>query len=116
MSRPEIISSAVVGKKLLLNGHIYHRKLGRKVKTYWYCTRRDECKATAITRITGEEIIVEKESQHTHAASPDLLESRSVLARVKRAAVDQLQATPAQILRQELPGVHTAVLSQLPDR
>lgn len=116
MSGPEIIQSSAGGKKLLLNGHIYYRRDSRKGKHYWYCKRTAECKATAITYLVGNEIRVQKEAKHAHAPNMEQVGAEKMMVRLKRAAVDQPQAAPAQILRTELPSTTSGILSQLPDR
>lgn len=116
MSGPEIITSSRGGRKLLLNGNIYYRRDSKKGKIYWNCVRRSECSATAITYQVGQEIRVQKEGKHSHAPNQEVVSAERVINRLKRVAVEQPQATPAQILRDQLPAVQPGVLSQLPDR
>ena len=116
MSRPEIITSARGGRKLLLNGHIYYRRDTEKGIEYWHCVLKDECKGTAITKIENGEIKVRKEGAHSHAPNQGKCQAEIVKAKLKKMADENPEAPPAQLFRRELPNVPEAVLSQLPDR
>ena len=117
MSGPEIIVSAKNGRKLLLNGQMYYRRNTVKERQYWECVRKGECRGTAITTQSAHgAITVHKEGQHSHAPNQELVEAERVKQTLKRKAAEHPEATPAQILRTELPRVPSAVLSQLPDR
>lgn len=58
----------IIDKKLLLDGFVYLRSRPRGPKTYWDCNRlrRGECTARAVTTMHGDEIIVLRNSSHTH--------------------------------------------------
>jgi len=114
MNEPEIIKAK--GMKLLLNRHIYYRRDSRKGTTYWMCTEPDRCKGTAITYHEGDKIKVRKEGEHTCVPNQERVQAEKVRQNLKRAATEQLEATPAQILRTQLPRVPSGVKSQLPDR
>ena len=117
MSHPEIITSERGGQKLLLNGNIFYRKEIKKGTTYWRCTRHDVfCNATAITTSDQHRITVKKEGNYKHAPNQEVVQAEKVRVNLKRMAQEHPEATPAQILRQELPRVPSGVLSQLPDR
>ena len=113
---PEIITSRRGGTKLLNNGFLYYRRDSKNRKTYWYCKRKNECKATAITMYVDRHLEVLKEKLRTHAPNQEEVNAEKVKANLKRIAADHPELPPAQILRTELPKVAAGVLSQMPER
>ena len=112
----EIITSRRGGKKLLYRGCTYYRRDSRKGNTYWACTKKGECKATAVTRFNNGAIEVIKEKEHSHAPNREEVEAEKVVTKLKRIAGEHPELPPAQILRTELPKCTEGVLSQLPER
>lgn len=111
----EIITSKQGGLKLLHKGFIYYRRDTKKGRTYWCCSRKKECSATAITTY-DRQIEVVKERGHSHAPNQEEVEAARVTQNLKRIASEHPELPPAQILRTELPKVSEGVLSQLPER
>lgn len=112
----EIITSRRGGKKLLHKGFIYYRRDSRKGNTYWACSKKGECKATAVTSFSNGAVEVLKEKEHVHAPNREEVEAERVVTTLKRIASDHPELPPAQILRTELPKCSEGVLSQLPER
>ena len=116
MSNPVIIKTARNGKKLILDGNIYYRRLSRGAKDYWYCAQTSRCNATCNTTTCRGTLIVNKITKHDHAPDREAAEAELVKARIIQNATEHPEATPAQILRPELPAVRSGVLAHLPDR
>lgn len=112
----EIITSSNNGRKLIYNGNIFYRRDSNKGRTYWRCARTKECSATAITAIINNTVSVLKEGKHDHAPNQEAAAAELVVNRIKRSASAHPQATPAQILRQELPRVPSGVIAHMPER
>lgn len=100
----------------MLNGHIYYRRDKYKTNTYWSCIRKGECRATAVTTTDQNNVLVKKEGKHDHAPNQEAVGAERIKARIKRKAVEHPEVTPAQLLRTELPGVSSGIISQLPER
>lgn len=110
-------------KKLLIDGYIYVRSRSANGRIYWDCrnVRKRECSARAITNEPkpGEEVVIFKgpqDSVHTHAPNREETKAVVVTQDLKRKATEHPGQPPSQILRNELPSVSTAVLSQMPER
>ncbi|KAK3931037.1 GPI ethanolamine phosphate transferase 1, partial [Frankliniella fusca] len=56
------------------------------------------------------------EGKHGHAPNQELVGAERLKARIKRKAVEHPEVTPAQLLRTELPGVSSGIISQMPER
>ena len=55
-----------------------------------------------------------RESEHTHPPNQEENAAEKLIAAVKRKARDHPEQPPAQLLRRELQGIESGVLSQLP--
>lgn len=111
----------IVNKKLLLGGYVYVKSRDVGGKSYWDCklVRRGQCKARAITSMRGGTIYVEKgagNSPHLHPSSPEACRAEIFKANLNSQMEDRPEATPAQLLRDELPKVDPGVLTRLPSR
>ena len=67
MERPRIVETPLGGQQLKLNGFVYYRRSNIQGKTYWKCSQKGRCNATAITRREGKRITVLKEGEHRHS-------------------------------------------------
>lgn len=111
---------------LHIDGYIYYFVRENGNKTYWKCRNQVNCTARAITSSARENIIVYQGptateyhdvSEHlAHAPNHEEVNSLKVMYSLKRSAKEHPEAPPAQILRNELQGIDSGVLSQLPDR
>ena len=116
---PEIINET----RMYFEGYIYTRaRLPIDRTTYWDCVRvRDkECRARGRTvrAPNGQIVLVQgpEQSLHMHAPNREEVEAEKLQYRLKRIA-DEDENTPLDdILRQELHGVRSGILSQLPKR
>lgn len=114
-------TATLVGGKLHIDGFMYLRSgAPKKGRVYWECRklRSGECTARATTSVPTDrgEVIVYRQSPHTHAPSREAVAAEEILQKVKRKATEHPEQPPAQLLRSELGGVPDAVLSQLPDQ
>jgi len=116
MSIPQEIKTSRGGKQLVLDGHVYYRWLSRGAKDYWYCPQTERCQATCHTTLSGNTIIVKKVGPHNHPPDREAAKAEIVKATIKQKATQHPEATPAWILRAELPKVGSSVLAHLPDR
>lgn len=110
--------------KLFIEGYIYYKSKTHNGKVYWDCirTKTKECTGRAITSAPQpgqEEVTLYKgpaESAHLHAPNRDEVDATVLTQTLKRKAAEHPGQPPAQILREELAGVSSGVLSQLPVR
>jgi len=116
MSSPQEIKTSRGGEPHVLDGNVYYRRLSRGAKDYWYCSQTERCKATCNTTSCRNTIIVNKFGPHNHLPDREAAEAEVVRATIKQKATQHPEATPAQILRAELPKVRSGVLAHLPDR
>ena len=118
-----IILPKVSDTRMYFGGFIYTRTkppIGNT--TYWDCikVRYKECKARARTvRGPNGHIVLTQgpeQSPHLHAPNREEAEVEKIRYRLKRKA-DEDENTPlAGMIREELHGVPSGVLSQLPER
>ena len=113
----------IVDKKLLIDGYTCYKARAEKGKIYWACRRgkAKECAARAITleRVVDGNIEVIKgpnESKHSHPPNREETAAEKIIAQIKRKAAEHPEQRPAQLLRTELQGVPSGVLSQLPEQ
>ncbi|KAK3923107.1 Electrogenic sodium bicarbonate cotransporter 1 [Frankliniella fusca] len=88
----------------------------KKGRTYWTCTKKKECRATAVTVFNVGAVQVVKGRQHSHAPNWEEVEAGKALANMKRMVTQHPDFPPAQILRTELPKLSEGTISQLPER
>ena len=113
----------LVGKHLHVGGYVYVRSRTTNGRMYWDCqkVRARECTARAITseiQSHGSVTLIKgpDESRHEHPANGEAAEAEELTQRVKVQASAHPEMTPSQILRAELAGVRSGVLSQLPEQ
>lgn len=116
MADTEVLTNRRGGTKLLHKGHIFYRRDVKKGRTYWSCTRKKECRATAISVFDEGAVQVVKEREHTHAPNREEVDAERALVAMKRIATEHPELPPAQILRTELPKLSEGTISQLPER
>lgn len=115
---PEIINKI----RLLMDGFVYVRSYQDGNKTYWDCykLRKHECSARAITvHTSGGNFIVTKgvnESKHDHPPNREYAEAEKIKLNLKKKAEAHPEEPPSRLLRNELAGVSSGVVSQLPER
>ena len=106
----EIIESNA-GRFLHIDGYLYYKHSG-DFRRYWNCRRKGECFARAVTTGYDDNLFVVKgpvQSEHNHASNREEVEAARLRGRLKRAAEDEGDVPPAQILRRELRGVPSGV-------
>ena len=110
-------------KKFYIDGYTYVRSREAKGRIYWDCrkVRSGECSARAVTNNPkpGEEVVVYKgpaESMHNDVPNREEVAAEKLTQTLKRKALENPGQPPSQILRTELAGVDSGVLSQLPQR
>lgn len=114
---PEIVNNT----RLIVDGFVYHRsKLPKNNKIHWEChlLRKGECSARATTRHSGDgSFTIQKGLQeHSHEPNREFAEAEKIKMTLKRKAETNPEEPPAELLRHELAGVLSGVLSQLPER
>ena len=115
---PEIVNEV----RLFVDGYMYCR--GKKPvgnTNYWECKklRSKECTARAITSTTNGVVTVLKgpnESQHSHPPNREVNEAEKIKLVMKRQAETDPDRPGNALLRENLAGVSSGVLSQLPER
>ena len=109
-----------IGNKLHVEGYIYVKCRTRKGRTYWDCrrVRRGECRARAITDdpLDRTKITLIKRTEHQHPPDRDECAAEEVVETLKRKAATRPEVTPAELLRSEMSGLRSEVLSQLPEQ
>ena len=111
----------VVDEKLHLDGFIYLQSRAAIGRVYWDCrlVRGKQCTARAVTNdpTNGDPLVLfkgPKEAPHSHPPNREETAAAKITASVKRKAAEHPKQPPAQLLRTELQGTSSAVLSQLP--
>ena len=66
MEKVRIVETSQGGQKLHHNGYVYYRRLNIEGKTYWKCSLKWKCNATAITQRAGQFVEIIKEGEHNH--------------------------------------------------
>ncbi|XP_051171104.1 uncharacterized protein LOC127287979 [Leptopilina boulardi] len=120
MSEPNP-APTIVGKQLILDGYIYYKNKINKNRYHWECRklRLKECTARAIRTYEGGKIVVIKgpeKSPHSHPPNREEAEAETLKTAIKRHAEVHPEVPPAQIIRRELAGVSSGILSQLTER
>ena len=88
-------------------------------RAYWMCRDREGCDARAITKHVGDPIVVyqgPEESEHQYGPIPDEVEAVKKMANLKRKAVENPEALPAQFMQTEFDNTDPRVLAKLPNR
>lgn len=113
----------IVGTKLIIDGFIYIKSRKRNGRTYWDCQklRAGVCNARAVTTTAavGNALNVESgpsTSKHDHPPNQEQTKAEMFVQELKRKAEEHPEQPPRQLIRNELLGVPSGVLSQLPLR
>jgi len=111
----------IIDRKLHVDGYIYLRSRAAKSRVYWDCRllRGRTCTARAITSdpAEGGQLQLYKgleESKHSHLPNREEVATEVLTRTLKRKAVDNPAEPPARLLRTELQGATSDILSQLP--
>lgn len=116
------MDAKIVSGKLHISGFVYYKVRSSPGRTYWQCRlgKAKECSARAVMNNfdTPENIVVFKgpaDSPHEHPPNVDNTAAEEVTSWLKRAAADNPQLPPSQILRTHLAALQPGVLAQLPE-
>lgn len=96
----EVLTNRKGGTKLLHQGYIFYRRDAKRGRTYWSCTRKKECRATAVTTFDNGAVQVVKERPHSHAPNREEVEAEKALCAMKRMAAEHPELPPAQVKEQ----------------
>jgi len=120
-SLSEIMAPEIIDRKFHVDGYIYPRSRVAKGRVYWDCRllRSRTCTARTITSdpAEGGQLQVYKrpeESKHSHPPNREEVVAEVLITTLKRKAVENPAEPPARLLRTELQGTTSDVLSQLP--
>ena len=117
MTEPQLVPTSRGGHYLSFGGYLYHKQNKSKDKTYWICREKPICNGRATT--TSDPLTIIKascEEEHTHAPNPEAAKAAVIRDSLKRKAEDRPKAGPSRLIRDELSGVPSEILSELPQQ
>ncbi|CAB0042382.1 unnamed protein product [Trichogramma brassicae] len=115
---PEIVNEV----RLFVDGYVYVRSMSNGNRVYWDCQklRSKECRARAITISSHGTVTVvkgpEQDPPHSHPPNREVAEAEKIKLTIKKQAETIHDRPGSALVRDNLAGVSSGVLSQLPER